>query len=136
MNAMWPIIEGFFLAGIFNSTSQIAQMSAMPEFVKEADWLAKGFYSQIRRKSGVARFYLNTGMILAIGLLVTSGNDHNIGLAVVLLFIWAFIASYFQKSAMKKASRYAWNIIQQKKLKEDHIRETMYQASAKRLSLR
>jgi hypothetical protein len=134
---MGNLLEILLLGMISGNTSATAQAAAMPEYVKEANYLALSFYKEIRNKSKAARFYLNTGMTLINGFLIVTHDGFRDSWypVVALLLVWAIIAKFFQNSAWSKASAKAWRIIQDRRSKEDLIRETMFAASVNRRQL-
>jgi hypothetical protein len=134
---MWNLIEILLLSNISGNTSATAQVAALPEYAKEANFLTQGFFNEIRKKSRASRFYLNFGMTTVIGFLIWNHNGFRDSWwpVIVLLLSWAIITTYFKNSAMSKANKRAWDIISQKRMKEEIIRETMFEAASKRRQL-
>lgn len=138
---MFEFFEILFLSRIASNTAISAQ-TAMPEFVKEANWIAEGLYPQIRRDSGGRRFVINSVMFTATFFLSLRAMHQEVDADVIhvwvwlgVLLFWLFMAGASKARAQNQAMQAAWASINEKKMKEDIIRDTMYQAAQVRLRL-
>jgi hypothetical protein len=134
---MFPILQLLLLGGVAHNTAVTAANAAMPEYVKEANYLAQGFFQQLRRKYRFPRFVWNVGMIFTSGILfVGCLNGENLGFILAAQLIgWYVINSYMSASAMNKALERAWSIINEKQNREEMIQNAMYSAAVNRLQL-
>jgi hypothetical protein len=131
-------IEIGLLGSISGNTSAIAQSAASPEFVKEANWLANGFFVEIRRDSRLIRFMFDASMLSLTTMTYFGAVDFNsspVKTSIVIVIIWMIINKYFKQSAARKALNQAWSIIREKQVKQDTITEMMYQAAQVRMKV-
>lgn len=130
------IFEIGLLAGINGNTSAAAHAAAMPEFAKEADWLANQYFIKIRRKSGPIRVLFDISMLsLTVMTCVGASKSQsaNVFACIVIIVIWMSISKCIKQMAINKALNQAWATIKEKQMRQNTINEMLYQAAQIRL---
>jgi hypothetical protein len=150
--------EWRMLDSINQSIQQVAVNSAMPEFAKEANFLAGGIYSQKRLRTEKQRMTRTLPILATIGLLVWSnwldtnldvivhynnlrvhldtfmGSISKIGIPIILL-LWVVNSAANKSKLWADSMNEAWEIVNEKQRKEAVIRQAMYEGAAARLGL-
>jgi hypothetical protein len=132
---VFEFFEILFLSRTASNAAAIAQntaLASMPEYVKEASFIAQGLYQQLRRDSAAIRFLRDLGMfITSIVIFAVWG----IIPLVIALFLWLVVGSIGKAWAQQQAMAEAWAVGREKQMKEAAIREVMYDAAVSRLKL-
>jgi hypothetical protein len=128
---MLPIIEILLLAGICHNTSEAAAIAAQPEFVKEANWLAAQIYPQMRIETAPKRSAWVLGLFIVGGIGCVISPTIPVGLGLISFVIFGLNKQETQRRAFKEAVR----IIGERRMKDEVIREAMYQAAQQRLQI-
>jgi len=115
------------------NTHQIAINSAMPEPVKEMNWIANTLYAEQYRKEIKARWLRATGFIAAMVMLGFTIGLLSVPIMLILFVIWCRIDIRVNRQNASRSSERAWEIVNEKLQKEAVIREAMYRAAVWRL---
>jgi hypothetical protein len=111
----------------------IARNTAMPEYIKEVNWIAGNLYEEQSRKERGTRWLR---ALIFITVLVIMGANH-FWIAMIIAFLWwCWIDIRINRQNRMNSSNQAWDIVNEKLNKKATIDEAMYQAAAQRLQIK
>jgi len=116
----------------------IARNSAMPENIKEMNWIANGLNATYQKQAEGRKAWRTLGFFIPLslmGAIAVSGGILIIPIILIVFIMWCVFEIRANRRIWRRASEEAYQIMNEKEMKKNVINEAMYQAAAQRLQI-
>jgi hypothetical protein len=125
------LVDFWVVQNIERNTTAAAANSTLPEYVGEANWIAKNLYAQDAAATQTPRSLRGIAALIILGVCCAAGGGAG---AIVTLIAWWILESAINRRTRARCAAQAWATVNEKLAKEAAIRDATHQSALARIA--